>query len=243
MDFEIVYGSFSGPMEVLLELIKKREMDIYDIQIHILVDDFLHYIDTMTGPVMDSVVDFLSMASYLLAIKSRMLLPERPVDEEEEEEDPRDDLVERIVEYQRMKALSELLEEMAAYEDGAIYKKQEDFTDFSEQDLINDGSLEDLTKAFREAMLQFKIHEEAKRSLEKISSAEYSFQQAREKIQWAFNQWEEPSFLAMVGEAESRIEIVTIFLTILELIKDQSIFCKQKGRDIILSKREISYAS
>ena len=98
MNFEIVYESFSGPMEVLLELIKKREMDIYDIQIHILVDDFLHYIDTMTGPIMDSVVDFLSMASYLLAIKSRMLLPERPTDDEEEEEDPREDLVERIVE-------------------------------------------------------------------------------------------------------------------------------------------------
>lgn len=242
MDFEIVYGSFSGPMEVLLELIKKREMDIYDIQIHILVDDFLHYIDTMTGPVMDSVVDFLSMASYLLAIKSRMLLPERPMDDEEEE-DPREDLVERIVEYQRMKALSELLEEMATYENGAVYKKQEDFTEFSEQDLIKEGSLEDLTKAFREAMLQFKIHEEAKRSLEKISSAEYSFQEAREKIQWAFNQWDEPSFLTMVEEAESRIEIVTIFLTLLELMKDQSIFCKQKGKDIILSKRKVPYAS
>lgn len=242
MDFEIVYGSFSGPMEVLLELIKKREMDIYDIQIHILVDDFLHYIDTMTGPVVDSVVDFLSMASYLLAIKSRMLLPERPTDDEEEE-DPREDLVERIVEYQRMKALSELLEEMAAYENGAVYKKQEDFTEFSEQDLIKEGSLEDLTKAFREAMLQFKIHEEAKRSLEKISSAEYSFQEAREKIQWAFNQWDEPSFLTMVEEAESRIEIVTIFLTLLELMKDQSIFCKQKGKDIILSKRKVPYAS
>lgn len=242
MDFEIVYGSFSGPMEVLLELIKKREMDIYDIQIHILVDDFLHYIDTMTGPVMDSVVDFLSMASYLLAIKSRMLLPERPTDDEEEE-DPREDLVERIVEYQRMKALSELLEEMAAYENGAVYKKQEDFTEFSEQDLIKEGSLEDLTKAFRQAMLQFKIHEEAKRSLEKISSAEYSFQEAREKIQWAFNQWDEPSFLTMVEEAESRIEIVTIFLTLLELMKDQSIFCKQKGKDIILSKRKVPYAS
>ena len=242
MDFEIVYGSFSGPMEVLLELIKKREMDIYDIQIHILVDDFLHYIDTMTGPVVDSVVDFLSMASYFLAIKSRMLLPERPTDDEEEE-DPREDLVERIVEYQRMKALSELLEEMAAYENGAVYKKQEDFTEFSEQDLIKEGSLEDLTKAFREAMLQFKIHEEAKRSLEKISSAEYSFQEAREKIQWAFNQWDEPSFLTMVEEAESRIEIVTIFLTLLELMKDQSIFCKQKGKDIILSKRKVPYAS
>lgn len=242
MDFQIVYGSFSGPMEVLLELIKKREMDIYDIQIHILVDDFLHYIDTMTGPVMDSVVDFLSMASYLLAIKSRMLLPERPTDDEEEE-DPREDLVERIVEYQRMKALSELLEEMATYENGAVYKKQEDFTEFSEQDLIKEGSLEDLTKAFREAMLQFKIHEEAKRSLEKISSAEYSFQEAREKIQWAFNQWDEPSFLTMVEEAESRIEIVTIFLTLLELMKDQSIFCKQEGKDIILSKRKVPYAS
>ena len=104
MSYELVYGSFSGPMEVLLELIKKREMDIYDIQIHVLVDDFLSYMDGMTGPILDSMVDFLAMASYLLAIKSRMLLPKPVMEEEEEEEDPRKDLVERIVEYKRIKA-------------------------------------------------------------------------------------------------------------------------------------------
>ena len=82
MSYEFVYGSFSGPMDVLLDLIKKREMDIYDIQIHVLVDDFLAYLDGITGPVLDSMVDFLARASYLLAIKSRRLLP-KPVTEEE----------------------------------------------------------------------------------------------------------------------------------------------------------------
>ncbi|MDD7362921.1 MAG: segregation/condensation protein A [Peptoniphilus sp.] len=243
MNFEIVYGSFSGPMDVLLELIKKREMDIYDIEIHVLVDDFLDYIDHMQGPVMDSVVDFLAMASYLLEIKSRMLLPERRSEEGEEEEDPREDLVGRIVEYKRMKALAFLLEEMAEREEGAIYKKQDDFSDFSEVELINDGNGEELRDAFEKALRQFKVHEEAQKSLEKISSAKYSFKQANEKIREAFRASDEPSFFNMVRDAESRIEIVTIFLTMLELVKLQRISCRQCGKDIILSRKGTANAS
>ena len=243
MSYELVYGSFSGPMEVLLELIKKREMDIYDIQIHVLVDDFLSYMDDMTGPILDSMVDFLAMASYLLAIKSRMLLPKPVMEEEEEEEDPRKDLVERIVEYKRIKAASLLLDEMAAFEDGAIYKKQEDFSDFSEEELMAEGDASRLAKAFKEVMLRFEIHEAAQRSLEKIPAAEFSFKQATEKIEAAFRKWERPRFFRMMEDAESRIEIVTVFLTLLELMKLEKISCKQEGKDIVLIKKGMVHGS
>lgn len=237
MSYEFVYGSFSGPMDVLLGLIKKREMDIYDIQIHVLVDDFLAYLDGISGPVLDSMVDFLAMASYLLAIKSRMLLPKPVTEEEEEEEDPRAGLVERIVEYKRMKAASLLLDEMAAYEDGAVYKKQEDFSDFSEEELLAEGDASRLAKAFREVMVRFEIHEAARQSLEKIPAAEFSFKQAAEKIDAAFRKWEKPRFLQMMEDAQSRIEIVTVFLTLLELMKLEKISCIQEGKDIVLIKK------
>lgn len=243
MSYEIVYGSFSGPMDVLLDLIKKREMDIYDIQIHVLVDDFLDYIEDMSGSVMDSVADFLAMASYLLAIKSRMLLPSVSEEDEEVEEDPRGELVERIVEYKRIKALSSILEEMEAYEEGAVYKKQEDFSDFSEKDLIAQTDVSKLESAFQEAIRRFQVHEEAKKSLEKISGTEYSFEQAEVKIREAFQKNGRPSFLAMVEDARSRVEIVTIFLMMLELIKAQRISCEQRGRDILLARKEAAYAS
>ncbi|MDY3119251.1 MAG: segregation/condensation protein A [Peptoniphilus sp.] len=243
MSYEFVYGSFSGPMEVLLELIKNREMDIYDIQIHVLVDDFIAYIDGMKGPVLDSIADFLAMASYLLAIKSRMLLPKPVLEEGEEEEDPRAGLVERIVEYKRIKAASLLLDEMAAYEGGAIYKKQEDFSDFTDEELLAEGNADRLAEAFKEVMLRFETHEAAQRSLEKIPAAEFSFKQATEKIEAAFCRWKCPRFLHMMEDAKSRIEIVTVFLALLELMKLQKITCRQEGNDIVLTKRGMAHGT
>lgn len=245
MSFCIEYGSFSGPMEVLIELIRNREMNIYDIQIHILVDDFMAYIDGMDGLDMESVADFLAMASYLLAIKSRMLLPKRvaPNEAEEEEEDPRKELAERIVEYQKVKAQAEVLGRMAEAESGAIYRKQADFSRFDSKNLLKDESSDKLMVAYREVMRRFRVHERAQNALEKIPAAEYSFRQARHKIAEAFRKWQEPRFFDMVEDAQSRIEVVTIFLTMLELIKNQKIVCTQAGRDIILTRKETEHAS
>ncbi len=108
VSYDVNVGEFEGPLELLLHLIKKNEINIYDIPIALITNQYLETIDLMKSLNLAVAGEFLVMAATLIHIKSKMLLP---VSETEEEEDPRDDLVTRLLEYQQFKAASEQLEE------------------------------------------------------------------------------------------------------------------------------------
>lgn len=109
---QIVLPVFEGPLDLLLHLIRESKIDIYDIPIAEVTDQYLQYLSLMESLDLEIAGDFLVMAATLLEIKSRMLLPPEPKDEEEEESaDPRAELVERLIEYQRYKEASELFRE------------------------------------------------------------------------------------------------------------------------------------
>ena len=103
--------NFEGPLDLLLHLIKKHEMNVYDIKISTVTQQYLEYLDLMQEMNLDVVGEFLVMAATLIHIKSRMLLPRPDPPQEDPEEDPRDALVRRLVEHQRFKAAAELLHE------------------------------------------------------------------------------------------------------------------------------------
>ncbi len=103
--------NFEGPLDLLLHLIKKHEMNVYDIRISTVTQQYLEYLDLMQEMNLDVVGEFLVMAATLIHIKSRMLLPRPDPTQEDPEEDPRDALVRRLVEHQRFKAAAELLHE------------------------------------------------------------------------------------------------------------------------------------
>src|SRR5262245_12811178 len=103
--------NFEGPLDLLLHLIKKNEMNVYDIPISTITQQYLEYLDLMQEMNLDVVGEFLVMAATLIHIKSRMLLPRPDPTQEDPEEDPRDALVRRLVEHQRFKAAAELLHE------------------------------------------------------------------------------------------------------------------------------------
>ena len=103
--------NFEGPLDLLLHLIKKHEMNVYDIKISTVTQQYLEYLDLMQEMNLDVVGEFLVMAATLIHIKSRMLLPRPDPTQEDPEEDPRDALVRRLVEHQRFKAAAELLHE------------------------------------------------------------------------------------------------------------------------------------
>jgi len=103
--------NFEGPLDLLLHLIKKNEMNVYDIRISTITQQYLEYLDLMQEMNLDVVGEFLVMAATLIHIKSRMLLPRPDPTQEDPEEDPRDALVRRLVEHQRFKAAAELLHE------------------------------------------------------------------------------------------------------------------------------------
>ena len=103
--------NFEGPLDLLLHLIKKNELNVYDIPISTVTQQYLEYLDLMQEMNLDVVGEFLVMAATLIHIKSRMLLPRPDPAQEDPEEDPRDALVRRLVEHQRFKAAAELLHE------------------------------------------------------------------------------------------------------------------------------------
>jgi len=106
---------FEGPMDLLLHLIRKSEIDIYDIPIAIITQQYIEYIEILKAYNLDVAGEFLVMAAELTRIKSRMLLPKPEIEEDEEEgPDPRDELVRRLIEYQQFKEAAELLRERDA---------------------------------------------------------------------------------------------------------------------------------
>ncbi len=110
-DYPVRLQNFEGPLDLLLHLIKKNELDIYDIPIAIVTQQYLDYLDLMHELNLDVVGEFLVMAATLIHIKSRMLLPRPDPTQEDPEEDPREALVRRLLEHQRFKAAAELLHE------------------------------------------------------------------------------------------------------------------------------------
>ena len=109
--YKVTLPTFHGPLDLLLHLIKKHEIDIYDIPILLVTDQFNAYLDAMAELDLDIAADYIYMAALLINIKSRMLLP-RDESGEEQIEDPRKELVDRLLEYQRLKAVAESFAEL-----------------------------------------------------------------------------------------------------------------------------------
>lgn len=109
--YAVKLDAFEGPLDLLIHLIKKNEVNIYDIPIALITQQYLEYLDLMRELNLDVAGEFLVMAATLIHIKSRMLLPRPEPDQEEPQEDPRDALVRRLIEHQRFKAAAELLHE------------------------------------------------------------------------------------------------------------------------------------
>ncbi len=215
-------------MDVLIDLIRKKKMDIYDIEIHVLCDDFIAHIEQMEKLNMEITSDFINMAALLLKIKSSTLLPEPETEDEVPDElDPRDELVERILAYEQMKEKAAILEQYADYEKRAFYKKQEDFSDFKPEELLKNSSTQDLYRSFQRIIEIYERHREAKEDLEEIPSREFTFQEARKVLYEKISSEEEFLFSSLIFDDTTKDELITYFLTILELMKNQVVTARQ----------------
>ncbi|MGE5416310.1 MAG: segregation and condensation protein A [Acidobacteriota bacterium] len=155
MSYSITLDVFEGPMDLLLKLIDENQVDIYDIPIAIITDQYIAYIDAMEEIDLDILSDFLLMAATLIRIKSKMLVPQHKADEEEEEEpeeDPRQELVRKLVEYRRFKMLAEDLLKRSEGDVPRVYYREEEITEDPEIELK--ATLPQLLKAFKTVWLQ-----------------------------------------------------------------------------------------
>ena len=226
---------FEGPMDLLMHLIEKNKIDIYDIPIVTITDQYLEYVHRMEHDDMNVTSEFLVMAATLLDIKSRMLLP-REENEEGEEEDPRDELVRRLLEYKMYKFMSEELKEKERHA-GMSYFKPQDLPEevrsyvppLNYEELIGDRTVQSLGNVFKEVLKRKKSRVDPIRSgFGKIQREEISVADKELYIRAYLAGHPHADFREMLELQDSKEEIIVTFLVILELMKNQKIRITQE---------------
>jgi len=215
---------FDGPLDLLLHLIKKNEVDVYDIPVARVTDQYLQYLELMEEMNLDVAGEYLVMAATLTHIKSRMLLPPAEVDAEEPDEDPRADLVQQLLEYQRYRdvalALGErplLMRDVFRREPAAEARGE------GEGVQLRDVSLADLLDAFREV-----LERSLRESFHEIISEEVSVAECVELIVRRLALDGPLRFRDLFVGAPTRRRLVATFLALLELVKTQAVRARQE---------------
>jgi segregation and condensation protein A len=228
-ELKLVLGEFAGPLDLLLYLIRQEQVSIYDIPIARITDEYLRYLRVMQGMDITVASDFLVMAATLIEIKSRMLLPRDPAagSEEQEEFDPRRELVERLLEHQKFKAAAEMLWSRATVEQ-AVYTRAPLETD-KENPEVSAGAF-DLLRVFQQILSRRK--EEV---LMEIERDEVSMAEMLERLRNMIFSAGELNLREFFERAGTRRELVLAFLSILELVRTTEIklFQRQTFGDII----------
>lgn len=240
MDYKIILESFEGPLDLLLNLISKTKIDIYDIPIHIITEQYMGYIYHMEELNLEIASDFLVMASTLLEIKSKMLLPKEKLifDGEEFEMDPREELVMRILEYKKFKEAANKLKDFEKEKSKTYYKLQEDLSVYENESIdFNKFDLELLVMSLNQILTKRGIKEN-KLTVEEIRREEYTISQCIDSILKKLEKLNLFSFNDLIDEDASKNEIISYFLSLLELIKTKNIVVKQEGTfsDLIIEK-------
>ena len=215
-EYKVKLEVFEGPLDLLLYLIKKNELDIQNIPMELVTRQYIEHLEGMDFRDLNQAGDFLVMAATLMMIKSRMLLPaeERP-EEEEEEEDPRWDLVRQLVEYKKFKDTAMLLGGMEA-ERADIFGRDlgEAVLGKDTEMALRDVGLYDLINAFSEALK--KVKEE---DLREIFAERFTVAEKMESLGTRLQREKRFSLTALLDTMKSRSEIVCAFLALLELIR------------------------
>lgn len=234
MPYQVKIDAFEGPLDLLLHLINRLEIDIYDIPVAQITEQYLIYIKNMSELKLDVASEFLVMAATLLAIKSKMLLPkhEEVFDEENAdisyEEDPRDELVERLIEYRKYKEAAQDLKSMEE-ERGLMYTKApSDLSDFAKEKQPErteiDVSLYDMLAALQKLMRRKKLQ---RPMATKITRQEISIEKRMTEIMEELIKVKVRKNFKDLFLFPEKEHIVVTFLAILELIKRKEINVEQ----------------
>ncbi|MCA9400373.1 MAG: segregation/condensation protein A [Candidatus Omnitrophica bacterium] len=227
MSYKLTLDVFEGPLDLLLYLIKKDDIDITDIPIVEITEQYMGYIEMMKLLDLDIVGDFLVMAATLMQIKSKMLLPPDPEDIVEVEEDPRDELTQRLLEYKRFKDMAENLQEREQAQKLLFPRRMDEDTKGQLKDeskeVVYEASLFDLINALSEALQR--TPEEV---LHEVMIEEYTVDQKTHELLHILIDTEKISLKQIFRNARSKVEAIVTFLAVLELIRLKEIKAVQK---------------
>ena len=235
--YKVNLPTFHGPLDLLLHLLKKHEVDIYDIPIVLVTEQYNAYLDAMTELDLDVAADYIYMAALLINIKSRMLLP-RDENADEALDDPRKELVDRLLEYQRFKAVAETFAELDVVRMGMWSRPRVPLpgTEQAPEMDMSEVGLFDLIDAFRTALSRYKQNHpqsiELRRTVHKVSDKMRElYVKLREKS---------PIRLQWFLEGRDRNELIAVFLGMLELVRLGGIGLQQSDTfgEILISNTE-----
>ncbi|MEF2690356.1 MAG: segregation/condensation protein A [Bacilli bacterium] len=224
MHYEVNIDEFSGPLDLLLHLIKKDNLDIYDISLEKITNEYLEYIKKMEEMNLDIASEYLVMASELIEYKSRSLL--RQKDEEEIEQDPKEELIKRLVDYKKYKEVTETFRNLENLRSDIYTKTPSNISEYDES-LKNDGlvSVDDLMEAFK----KFLSRKEYEKPLNtKVTTKELSVSDRIIRIRDILKNKKEVNFIELFDEFSKKYVVVT-FLSILEMSKNNEIVIMQEN--------------
>ncbi len=228
MQYKFVINDFEGPLDLLLHLIKNDEVDIYDISIEKITEQYLSFIKSMEEMNLNIASEYLVMAAELLEIKSKLLLPnKKDLDDDEYEEDPRENLINRLIEYKKYKDMIDTFKYLENERKDIFTKEPINLSEYIDVEKENNGdiTLDDLISALNNFL---KRKEEEKPLQTKITKKELSVTQRTGEIRNIIRKNKKISFFDLF-EIVTREYIVVTFLSILEMAKHGEIVITQEN--------------
>ncbi|WP_088809619.1 MULTISPECIES: segregation/condensation protein A [Listeria] len=232
MEMNFKVEAFEGPLDLLLHLIGKLEVDIYDIPVAEITEQYMEYIHTMQFLELDVASEYLVMAATLLAIKSKMLLPKQELEEDfdefDPELDPRDELIERLMEYKRYKEAAKDLKEKENERSFYFSKAPMDLGEYDDgtTSVELDVTLNDMLGAFNKLLRRQKLN---KPLHTRITTQEISIDARMDEVLEKLNQVKGKMKFDDLFEKGTKDQLVVTFLALLELMKRKLISVEQSG--------------
>ena len=238
MKYEININEFQGPLDLLLHLIKQSNISIYDISIDEITKQYLSYISKMEELNLDIASEYLVMAAELIEMKSSSLLPKKVEDEDELEEDPKERLINRLLEYEKYKNMTSTFKELEDFRKEVYTKEPDNLLEFKENEEIDDGvNLNDLIESFSKFMEQKELEKPLNT---KITNKEYSVNIRSKEIRNILKKRKKVNFIDLFDVITKEYIVIT-FLSILAMSRNQEIEIEQENNfnDIIIKEKGV----
>ena len=239
MDYNVDIPLFEGPLDLLLHLIKQSNIDVYDIKIDDITKQYLDYINKMEKMNLNIASEYLVMAAELIEIKSNSLLPKKESIDDDYEEDKRENLINRLVEYEAYKKITNTFKELEEYRGNVYTKERDSLVDYIDNDKeYNYGfNLEELVNALN----NFLKDKELNKPLDtKITNKEYSIHKRTEEIKNVLRKRKKIKFSDLFDKITKDYIVVT-FISILNMTRKQEIIIEQENnfKDIIIKEKGV----
>ena len=223
--YQIKLPQFEGPFDLLLFFIERDELDIYNIPITKIINDFLEYVHKQESVNIELSSEFILFISTLMRIKAKMLLPRKELDEQGNEIDPRQELVDKILEYKKFKEASAQMAEMEArrmlmVKRGNIQKELSQIGEESgEGTEIQTITLFKLMKSFEKVML--KLHDRVNKPIHTVVRYDYTMETSRDAMLSLAQRQKTVSFEKIFEDCDNRVHAIFLFLSLLELVQQK----------------------